>query len=119
MSPSLNRRRFLGTAASIGSAAVWGEWTGLLRVARAEEIQVTPDLVRFSPETEPIIKLILDTPREKCIATMVERFNHGMTYRQFMAALYLAATRVGQWHENPFDHVAYSIHSAHQLALDL
>jgi hypothetical protein len=115
------RRRFLRTVASAGAAFGLADVAGLgpLGLASADEVNVAPDHIRFSPATEPIVKLILDTPREKCIAAVVEQFRKGMPSRDFLAALYLAAVRVGPWHANPFDHVAYAIHSAHQLTLDL
>src|SRR5262245_7869815 len=116
MSHNVNRRCFLSTVATAGTTVALGEWAAMLPIspARADEAKVTPDLVRFSADTEPIVKLILDTPREKCIAAVVEQFNKGLPYRHFLASLYLAAIRVGPWHNNPFDHVAYSIHSAQQ-----
>ena len=44
-----------------------------------------------------------------------------MPYRQFLSALYLAAIRAAKWHGgfHGYDHNAYVVHSAHQLALDL
>lgn len=121
MSTRHSRRSFLYTTAATGAAAGLGEWVGLLPTgsACASDAKVTPELVRFSPDTEPIVKLILDTPREKSIPAVVEQFRKGMPTRDFLAALYLTAARVGPWYNNAFDHVAYSIHSAHQLALEL
>jgi hypothetical protein len=80
---------------------------------------VTPDLVRFSPDTEPLVKLIVETPPEKCVTVVMEQLRKGLPYRHLLAAMYLTAVRVGPWYNTAFDHNAYSIHSAHQLALDL
>lgn len=115
-----SRRQFLQTAAA-GTALGLGEWTVLLPLspASAEETKITPDLVRFSPDTEPVIKLIVDTPPEKCVSAVMEQLRKGLLYRHLLAALYLTAVRVGPWYNNAFDHNAYVIHSAHQLALDL
>lgn len=121
MATLYSRRSFLRTAAAGGAAVSLGESTAVLprSCAWAHEDKLAPEHVRFSPDTEPIVKLILDTPREKCIAAVAEQFRRGMPLRDFLAALYLTAARVGPWYANAFDHVAYSIHSAHQLALDL
>jgi hypothetical protein len=87
--------------------------------ARAQDLEFHPAIVRFSAQTEPLIELILKTPREQSIETIVREFGKGLPYRHFLAALYLTAIRAGQWHANPFDHNAYVVHSAHQLSLDL
>lgn len=115
------RRHFLSTAVATGTAAGLGEWTNLfpLSPATADEAKVTTDLVRFSPDTEPVIKLIAETPSDKCVAAVLEQLRNGLPYHHLLAALYLTAVRVGYWAISPFDHNAYSIHSAHQLALDL
>ena len=121
MSTQYTRRSFLHMASATGAAVGFSEWAGVLPTSSvwANESKITPEHVRFSSDTEPIVKLILDTPRERCIDAVVEHFRKGMSQRNFLAALYLAAVRVGPWHANPFDHVAYAIHSAHQLALGL
>ncbi|HXJ72856.1 MAG TPA: hypothetical protein VNM37_08380, partial [Candidatus Dormibacteraeota bacterium] len=90
--------------------------------ANADEAKITPDLVRFSPEIEPVVRLIEQTPDDKAVAVMVEQLKNGMPYRHFLAALYLAAIRAARWHGDGvhgFDHSAYWVHSAYQLSLDL
>jgi hypothetical protein len=121
MGANFDRRRFLKSAGSVGATAGVAGWSGLWRFCpiSAAEAHVTPDLIRFNSATEPIIQLILATPRESCIEVFIDQFAAGMPYRHFLAALYLSAIRAGQWHSNPFDHNAYAVHSAHQLALDL
>lgn len=124
MSRASTRRTFLHTAAGTGATLGFGEWTGLLTIspATANEANVTPDLVRFSPEIEPIVRLIEETPREKCIAAMIEQMRNGLPYRHFLAALYLAAIRAATYHNNGphgYDHNAYVVHAAHQLGLAL
>jgi hypothetical protein len=66
MSTQHSRRSFLHRAALSSAVAGLGEWAAFLptRSACAGKSEVTPEHVRFSPETEPIVKLILDTPRE-------------------------------------------------------
>ncbi len=110
------RRQFLRTAANAGAVFGLGEWAGLLPLspANADEAKVTPDLVRFGPDIEPIVKLIEETPREKCVAMMVEQLRKGVPYRIFLAALYLANVRTNQ-----VGHPLAALHSAHELSLDL
>src|SRR5438552_17080043 len=123
MSSQTSRRHFLQTAATAGAALGLGEWAKLLPLspATAAEAKVTPDLVRFSPDIEPVVRLVEETPREKCVAAMVEQLRNGLPYRQFLAALYLAAIRAAKWHGgiHGYDHSAYLVHSANQLSLDL
>ena len=110
----LTRRHFLAATAA---PTIAGQLFGGAHV----RAQLAPDLVRFSPETEPLVKLIVATPRERCVEVLAEQFRQGLPYRHFLAALYLTAIRAAPYHGAPhgFDHNAYSIYSAHQLALDL
>src|SRR5262245_6739900 len=118
------RRHFLQTAATAGAAFGLGDLAGLwsLGPENADEAKVTPDLVRFSPEIEPVVRLIEQTPDDKCVAVMVEQLRTGLPYRHFVAGLYLAAIRAARWHGDGihgYDHSAYVVHSAYQLSLDL
>jgi hypothetical protein len=115
MTQQPSRRRFLQTAAA-GAAVGLGEWAKLLPIspATADEAKVTPDLIRFSPDLEPVVRLIEETPTEKCIAVALEQLRKGLPYRQFLAALYLAQLRVGI-----VFHPLGALHSANELTLDL
>src|SRR5262245_28950544 len=121
MARQQTRRHFLQTA---GAAFGLGDFAALwpLGPANADEAKVTPDLVRFSPEIEPVVRLIEETPEDTCVAAMVEQLRNGLPYRHFLAALYLAAIRAARWHGDGihgYDHSAYWVHSAYQLSLDL
>jgi len=61
-----------------------------LLLSRADA-QLTPSAVKFRPEMEPLISLIENTPREKCAEMAVEQLRRGVSYRQMLAALFLAA----------------------------
>jgi hypothetical protein len=123
MPRQLSRRWFLQGTTATGAALGLGECAGLLPVSptSADEAKVTPDLVHFSPDIEPVVRLIEETPQDKCVAAMIEQLRQGLPYRHFLAALYLAAIRAAKWHGgvHGYDHNAYVVHSAHQLALDL
>jgi len=123
MTARSTRRLFLQTAATAG-IALGGSVLAVRqsgRQASAAEPQLMPDLVRFGPDIEPLVRLIEDTPRENCVPVMAEQIRRGLPQRQLLAALYLAAIRAAKWHGgvHGFDHNAYVVHSAHQLALDL
>src|SRR5262245_38271892 len=124
MARQQTRRHFLQTAATAGAAFGLGNFAALcpLGPANADEAKVTPDLVRFGPEIEPVVRLIEETPEDKCVAAVVEQLRKGLPYRQLLAALYLAAIRAARWHGDGihgYDHSAYVVHSAYQLSLDL
>src|SRR5262245_15535207 len=117
------RRLFLQAAATAGTVFGLGDLAALgpLGPASADEARVTPDLVRFGPDMEPVVRLVEETPEDRCVAVMVEQLRKGLPYRRFLAALYLAAIRAAKWHGeiHGYDHNAYVVHSAYQLALDL
>jgi hypothetical protein len=124
MARQQTRRHFLQAAATIGSGLGLGDFAALwpLAPANADEAKVTPDLVRFGPDMEPIVRLIEKTPDAKVVAVMVEQLKKGLPYRHFLAALYLAAMRAARWHGDGmhgYDHSAYVVHSSYQLSLDL
>lgn len=91
----------------------------MLNQANAGETEVTPDVVQFTPEIEPVVRLIESTPREKCFEMMLHQLKAGLPYRQFVAALFLAGIRNVRPHPLGFKfHCVLAIHAAHQLSLD-
>jgi hypothetical protein len=111
----INRRQMLHVAALSGGALGLGEFLPLLSLkpVSAEDTVVTPDIVRFGPDIEPVVRLIEETSKDKCIAVMVEQIRKGLPYRNFLAALFLAALR-----SSGLAHNVLVIHGAHQLSLD-
>ncbi|HZL89322.1 MAG TPA: hypothetical protein VFB96_13170 [Pirellulaceae bacterium] len=111
-----SRRIFLQSAVAAGVSLRAGPWDALLPIspASADEAAVASELVRFTPDIEPIVRLIEETPRAKCAEMMIEQLRAGLPYRCFLAALYLANIRTGM-----VDHPLAVLHSAGQLALDL
>ncbi len=110
------RRHFLQSAATGGAAIGLGDWARLLPISpvTAAEAKVTADLVRFSPDIEPVVRLVEETPRDKCVAMMIGQLKKGLPYRNFLAALYLANIRTKM-----VDHPLAVLHSTNQLTLDL
>ncbi len=116
---SVSRRRFLSFAsgATAAGATTWQPtWLPLLS---AEETKVVPDMVRFRPEIEPLVRLLEDTPREKIIEAVSEEIRTGTSYRELLSALFLAGIRNVQ----PRPSVGFKfhsvlvVHSAHQAAM--
>jgi hypothetical protein len=105
----VTRRRFL-TAAAVGSLA------GISSIprARGREAEPVAEPIRFGPDLEPIVRLIEETPRRKCVAVLAGQLRAGLPYRRFLAAVFLAALRKQHSH-----HSVYLVHSAHQVSLDL
>src|SRR5579872_2809179 len=83
------------------------------------EAQVTPDVMKYSPEIEPLVALIERTPREKCAEMAVEQLRGGVSYRQFLAALFLAGIRNINPRPPGFAlHCVFVVHSAHLIGLE-
>ncbi len=83
------------------------------------EAQVTPDVMKYTPEIEPLVGLIERTPREQCAAMAVEQLRAGFSYRQFLAALFLAGIRNINPRPPGFAlHCVFVVHSAHLISLE-
>jgi len=83
------------------------------------EAQVTPELVRFRPDMEPLVRLMEETPREKCAEMVANQLRQGVSYRQLLGALFLAGIRNVNPRPPGFAmHCVFVIHSAHLLGLE-
>ena len=101
-----SRRNFL---LSVSGGAIPLTFAPLSRA----EARLPAEGVRTNPETMRLVRLIDETPREKCQELLVREFRRGVPYRELLAAAFLfAALRDGH-------HSVYLVHSAHQLSLDL
>jgi hypothetical protein len=118
MSTSFDRRRFL--AGSLTAAAV-GEFAflrGLPPVAVAEA-RPAKRLVQLDPDTEPLVRLIEDTPREQLLEKIADQVRHGTSYQRLLAAVFLAGVRGIQPRPVGFKfHAVLVINSAHLASLD-
>ena len=117
MATPLTRRHFL-TAATSGGLLGLGDLSDFAHLARAEppKGKGLPWLLRYDAEIEPLVRLVEETPREKCVEVMAEQLRGGLTYRRFMAAVFLAGLRNGA--DTGYYHCVYVVHSANQLSLD-
>lgn len=119
--PALSRRAFLGSSAGAGLATSFGALGAFERLAlgAGPDTSLSPELVRLTPEIEPIVRLIEETPRERCLETIIARLRAGLSYRELMAALYLAGIRnVNSQPPGSGFHCVFVVHAGHQLGLD-
>ncbi len=114
---TLPRRRFLAaTAGAFAGAGHLNFLAGLPRVS-AQEAAVSPGMVRFRPEMEPLVKLLAETPRERFLEEVAGQIKKGVTYNQLLAAVFLAGVRDVQPRPVGFKfHAVLVINSAHLAA---
>jgi len=114
------RRRFLKASAVTGAVLGLGDLGFLSRLPRvsAAEARLGPNIVRFSPEVEPLVRLLEDTPRERLLEEIGSRIQRGLSYREVLAALLLAGVRNIQPRPVGFKfHSVLVVNSAHLASL--
>jgi len=86
-------------------------------VARAEA-KLEPRMVRLHPEIEGLVRLLEDTPRERVLEEIAGRVKRGLSYREVLAALFLAGVRNVQPRPVGFKfHAVLVVNSAHLASL--
>ncbi len=91
------RRAFVQTAGA-SLAATWAlselPFLRQLPAVRADETApAAGNVVQFRPEIEPLVRLLEDTPRNKLLEEVAQRIKKGLSYREVLAALFLASVR--------------------------
>jgi hypothetical protein len=110
-----SRRRFMEVLSGAAAFSALGSRSlSTAQEAPAPAPAAEPDSIRFTPELEPLVRLIETAPREKCAELLAEKLKGGLAYRQLLSAAFLAAIR-----KRDSAHAVYLIHSAHQTSLDL
>jgi hypothetical protein len=112
------RRRFLQMASAIGLGAELGPFSELMSItpARADDARVHPEMVKFRPEIEPVVRLIEDTPRDQALEVVIAQLKKGLSYKNLMAGLFLAGIRNIKPRPVGFKfHAVMVINSAHVL----
>jgi len=120
-SNNIARRDFL-RGLGCGLALSGGGWTALRAISplSAADAEVTPDIVRFRPEMEPVVAWIESTPRAKILERAVEEMKKGLGYRQLLGGTFLAGIRNIKPQPLGFKfHAVMVMSSAHQIALDV
>src|SRR5438034_106538 len=120
MNAATTRRHFLKTAAGTGALIGLGDlgFLSQLRPVSAAEAKLEPDIVRFDPEIEPLVRFLEDTPRERLLEEVAARIKRGLSYRDLLAALLLAGVRNIQPRPVGFKfHAVLVVNSAHLASL--
>lgn len=118
MSGPLTRRNFV--AGGLAATAALGDFRflGGLPALEARDVKSAPHLVQYSPDIEPLVRLIEDTDRNKLLETVASRIKAGTSYQQLLAALMLAGVRGIQPRPVGFKfHAVLVINSAHLATL--
>ncbi|MGI9515561.1 MAG: hypothetical protein ACR2NP_00825, partial [Pirellulaceae bacterium] len=115
-----NRRQFLKSSAGASAITLGGLGGGLSLLTSCHAQPVSPqDLVQLQADVEPLVQLIESTPRDKCFDAVAGAIRNGTSYRNLMAALYLAGIRnITSSHTGGPLHAVFVMHSAHQMSLD-
>ena len=109
----ISRRGFLRASSAIASA-----WTVDLSFlvplshAAASDTRIDPNEVVFGPETDRLLRLIRTTSRDECIPAFAHEVKAGLSYRQFLSVLFLAAV------ENGDPHQVAQVYGAHRISSD-
>jgi hypothetical protein len=114
------RRQFLKSAAATGALFGLDDWDIVLALppVSPSEGKLDPDRVRFSPEIEPLVRLIEDTPRGRLLEEVGFRIRRGLSYRDLLAALLLAGIRDIEPRPVGFKfHAVLVVNSAHLASL--
>jgi hypothetical protein len=118
MNEGLRRRRFLQIASALGLGSELGPWASLRTITplRAAETRVEPEMVKFRPEIEPVVRLLEDTPRERALEVAIAQLKKGLSYNKLLAGLFLAGIRNIKPRPVGFKfHAVMVINSAHVL----
>src|SRR2546429_1618578 len=120
MNASATRRRFVKTAIGAGTLLGLGDlgFLARLRSVSAAEARLEPDIVRFNPDIESLVRFLEDTPRERLLEEVASRIKRGLSYRVLLAALLLAGVRNIQPRPVGFKfHAVLVVNSAHLASL--
>jgi len=115
-----NRRKFLRRSSAFAAGLGLGDLGFLCRLPQvsAAESAVPTNLVRFSPDIEPLVRFLEDTPRERLLEEVAARIHSGLTYREILTALLLAGVRNIQPRPVGFKfHSVLVLNSAHLASL--
>lgn len=102
----VTRRGMLKSGAAVAGPLTLGLSASLPRVS-AQSARLPDGAVRFQPQIEPLVQLLENTERDKLFAAVAEKIRQGVSYRQWVAATFLAAIR----NVEPRPSVGYQFHS--------
>jgi hypothetical protein len=111
---SLDRRKFFGLAAT-ASVPLFADIKFLAPLSRATAADpgFDPQLMDRPDDLSPLVRLIRDTPRERAIAVLATELRGGVSYQQFLGALFLSALSHGDPHQ------IAQVYSAHRVGSEV
>ncbi len=114
------RRAFLKTTLTGSASLILAEmgFLGALPAVSAAEAKLDSARLRLDPETEPLVRMIEETSRQKLLEEVGSRIRAGLSYQRLVAALFLAGVRNIQPRPVGFKfHAVLVVHSAHLASL--
>ena len=110
---TISRRRFIGASSVMATACVADlSFLAPLGHAAAGDTRINPDDVIFGPETDRLLQLLRSLSREQCVPAFAREVKAGLSYRQFLTVLFLAAV------ENGDPHQVAQVYGAHRVSSD-
>ena len=96
----LNRRKFLAASAGV-TAACAGDlgFLNFLSRSAASDTSINPNEIVYGPEMDRLVGLIRKTPKERCIQVFADELKSGLSYQQFLGALFLAGLETRDPHQ--------------------
>src|SRR5690242_20407030 len=116
----MTRRGFVRRGVTTAAVAGLGDFAFLrdLQPVSAAEAKVPASKVRLTPDMEPLVRLIEDTPQERLLEVVAGRIRGGLSYQPLLAALLLAGVRSIQPRPVGFKfHAVLVVNSAHLASL--
>jgi hypothetical protein len=116
----MRRRSFISRTLSAGVTASLGDlaFLGQLPRVSAAEAKLPPKLVQLHPDIEQLVRLIENTTRDRVLEEVAARIKRGTSYREVLAALFLAGVRNIQPRPVGFKfHAVLVVNSAHLASL--
>ena len=99
----LSRRQAIMSGSWLATTSLTQTLTPLAKA----DVTLPANAVQFRPEIEPLVRLIEETPRGKIFNEVGHLIQRGHSYRELLAALFLAAIRNVQ----PRPSVGFKFHS--------
>ncbi len=90
---SQSRRRFIRNLGQTGGLLAGASLLPAFQPLSADETNLDPSVVRFHPDCESLVRVIEETPRQKLLEDIGGRVKSGLSYRELLAALFLAGIR--------------------------
>jgi hypothetical protein len=116
----LTRRTFLNHTTRAGALATLGELGFLAQLppVTATEARLDAKRVTFHPETEPLVRLLQETARDRVLEQVAGKIRAGLGYQELLTALLLAGVRNIQPRPVGFKfHAVLVVNSAHLASL--